>query len=88
MTGCVDIDDNTACDAPEVALKIHILGRTIDKIDAISRNDLVYISKIRTKAGPEEHKFLLGWILNTKRLLVSLSEEKYISWCDSIDNML
>ena len=84
----VDINYNSKWAAAEVALTTHIFIRTIDKAEDISSNDLVSISKLLAEVGLEDQKVLLVWLIDTIRLHLSLPEDKSISWCDRIDNLL
>ena len=37
-----------------------------------------------SKAGAEEIKIILGWILNFRSLKISLTENKYVAWKEAI----
>ena len=49
---------------------------------------MVEMEKAKAEGAAEEIKIVLGWILDTKRLLVSLPEHKYIAWTSQIDELL
>ena len=46
------------------------------------------LNKLLAKAGPEEVKVILGWICDFRRLIISLPENKFIAWRESIENMI
>ena len=37
-------------------------------------------AKLLAKAGAEEIKIILGWILNFRTLTIALPENKYVAW--------
>jgi hypothetical protein len=41
-------------------------------------------NKLKEEAGLEEHKTILGWLLETQRLLVQLPENKLVAWTNLI----
>jgi hypothetical protein len=66
---------------------LNLLGRPPDPDDPIERNALS-ISKFLAKATPSEIKTILGWNVDTRRLLLSLPPNKVRAWSDFIQSML
>ena len=46
------------------------------------------LNKLAAEAGPTEQKVILGWLFNTRRLLISLPDNKATAWTKEIDEML
>jgi hypothetical protein len=67
---------------------LQLLGRPPDAGDPIERDDVLSISKFLAEATPSEVKTILGWVVDTRRLLLSLPPNKVRAWSDSILAML
>ena len=87
-TVAVDTGDNLERASKAVLLAIEIVARQHDPNDPVPRDHIVSISKLLAEAALEEQKILLGWHLDTRRLLVSLPEEKYIAWSNMIKDVI
>lgn len=87
-TVCVDEGKNEKRASAAVPLAIHILGRPLSESEPLLRKHLVSMSKLSAEAALEETKILLGWLLDTRRLLVHLPEDKYIAWTKQIKRIL
>ena len=79
-TVTVDINDNCTRAERAVLLAIEIAARKLSDDDPIPQNHIVSMSKLKAEAALEETKILLGWALDTRRLLVSLPDEKFKVW--------
>ena len=84
----VDIGNNIERGEAAVLLATHLIGRPFDTNDPLKRLDLVSITKLIAEARLEETKVLLGWVLDTRLLKVSLTFEKYTAWSESIKSIL
>ena len=71
-----------------VPLAMHILGRPTDKNDPISRTDLLSFSKLSGEGKMEEIKTVTGWTIDTRRFLVSLTDDKCSTWTSTIRSIL
>jgi hypothetical protein len=67
---------------------LQLLGRPPNSSDPIERDDVLSISKFLAEATPSEVKPILGWIVDTRRLLLSLPPNKVRAWSDSVQAML
>jgi hypothetical protein len=67
---------------------IHLLGCPVHPLESDHRADLLSLSKFLGEATPAESKTILGWQLNTRRLLIVLLEHKYIAWSNDIKRLL
>ena len=54
----------------------------------IPRDDMVEEDKTKAEGAAEERKICLGWILDTRRLLVQLPDHKNIGWKSQIQQVL
>jgi hypothetical protein len=59
---------------------IHLLGRPLHQDESISRDDVLSLKKFLAEATPAEIKTVLGWVINSRSLLISLPMHKYIAW--------
>lgn len=87
-TVCVDLKDNALCCSNVVPLAIHLVGRPIAPDEPLPREALTALNKLLAKAGLEETKILLGWLLDTRRLVISLPEHKFLAWKKDLIEML
>jgi hypothetical protein len=72
-------------------LAIEAVGRPNDGTcpsASITRENLVSLDKLHAEAGLSETKILLGWELDTRRLTVKLTQEKYDTWTKQIRDIL
>jgi hypothetical protein len=67
---------------------LQFLGRPPNSSNPIARNDVLSISKFLVEATPSEVKTILGWIVDTRRLLLSLPPDKVRAWSASVQAML
>jgi hypothetical protein len=83
-------DNNDRADrlAQAVLLAIEILGRPNSDREPLLRDLLLSLEKAAAEGTPNELLIVLGWLLNTRLLLISLPFDKYIAWCQDIDDIL
>lgn len=46
------------------------------------------LNKLKAEGAMEELKIVLGWLLDTRRLMMSLPEEKHTSWVRDIEEAI
>ena len=80
----LDIGDNVDRVACAVPLAIHAVGRQLSADEPLPRDDLISLSKLAAEGRMEETKMLLGWIVNTRALLIHLPINKYLGWSTDI----
>ena len=85
----VDRDDNLQrfVKAP-ITVMYAVADSAEIKSHSIKRNDMVADDKIEVEGAAEAEKICLGWILNTRSLLVKLPVRKSIAWKSQIDILL
>ena len=54
----------------------------------IPRDEMVSITKLVAELGMSEQKIILGWMYDSRRLLISLPREKYLAWSHQIRDLL
>lgn len=67
---------------------VHLFGRPVNAHDDVPRDDLLSIKKFLHEGRPSETQIVLGWTLDTRRLLILLPPHKVIAWSASIQSML
>ena len=67
---------------------LHLFGRPLQEDESLQRDDILSIKKLLAEATPAEHQTILGWIIDTRRLLIQLPENKFLAWTHAIDEIL
>ena len=80
----LDIGDNAERVACAVPLAIHAAGRQLSPNEPLPRDDLISKSKLAAEGRMEETKVVLGWLLNTRELLIHLPLNKFLGWTKDI----
>lgn len=83
-----DLGDNRKRGRAATLLAISALERPVEKSEPLPRDPLVSGKKLRAEGGLAEEMVLLGWHVDTRRLLVSLPVDKHAAWCRSISVIL
>ena len=86
----VDISGTNNLERCEAAalLVIHATARPNHPEEPIPREEMKARNKLFAEAGLEEVKMILGWLINFRRLIISLPSNKFIAWTDSINEIL
>ncbi len=69
-------------------LAVHTICRPIMTHEPIPRNEIISASKLKAEGAIEECKLLLDWLLDTRRLLISLLNDKFTAWSNDIMALL
>ncbi len=80
--------DNLVRCAAAGLLAIHTPARSKHPDKPIPRKEMVAWNKLSAEAGLEEKKILLRWHINFCCLIISLPDNKFIAWTDSIKEIL
>jgi hypothetical protein len=83
-----DFNDNTSRVSKAIPLAIHSLSRPLDPLDTIPRKDIISRKKYAAEGRMEETKLVLGWLLNSRSLSISLPSDKYTKWVADINLLL
>jgi hypothetical protein len=86
----LDTESNLARQPHTVPLAMFVTSRSPSGTtqEPIARPPILSIPKLLAEGSPAERQIVLGWMLDARRLLMSLPEEKYKAWIDSIDNII
>jgi hypothetical protein len=55
-----------------------------DDLEPIIRRAILFIPKLLAEGLPAECRIVLGWMLDTRRILISLPDNKHQAWTESI----
>jgi len=83
-----DLNQNTTRVTRAVPLAIHSVARPVEPSDDIPRLDIISAKKLQAKGAFEEVKIVLGWLINTRSLLISLPKDKHQKWSQDIKKMI
>ena len=83
-----DIDDTLERITRAPITVIHAIADNSASSKTIPRDDIVAIDKMKAEGAAEERKICLGWMIDTRRLLVSLSDHKTIGWINQKNAIL
>ena len=83
-------DKNERADrlAQAVLLAMEILGRPNSEFEPLLRDLLLSLEKAEAEGTPNELLIVLGWLLDTRRLIISLPQDKFIAWTNDVKAIL
>ena len=70
-----------------VALAVDTMSRRVNTNEPLPRVALINKTKLAAEGRLEETKIVLGWLLDTRRLRISLPEHKFVAWTTQIKEM-
>ena len=71
-----------------VPLVVHLMTRPVADDEPISRKDMLEADKLQAEGAPAEIQRVLGWIVDSRTMTLSLPNDKRIGWTREIDTML
>jgi len=74
--------------AQATPLALEIIARPLLETETVSRDDMLAITKALAEGAPAKELAILGWIIDTWRLLVKLPQNKFITWSQSVHGLL
>ena len=83
-----DLGDNTKRLSRAIPLAIYSIARPTGDLDIIPRKDIKLMKKFKVEGHLEEVKKVLGWILKTRTLTLSLPHDKLRDWSHDISKMI
>jgi hypothetical protein len=85
----IDTPRNLARKPHAVPLAMYITSRPHAGIlEPILRRAILSMAKLLAEGSPAEQQIVLGWMLDTRRLMTSLPDDKYKAWVETIDKFL
>jgi hypothetical protein len=98
VDGFIDDLINVFADTPEncrrqphvVPLAMHVTSRPHagDAHEPIPRRPILSLPKLIAEGRPEEIQIVLGWRLDSRRLEISLPEDKYKAWAGDVRQLI
>ena len=67
-----------------VPLVLSLFGRPNDTQESLPRDPLLSVKKFLAEARSSELKVVLGWLIDTRRFLISLPLDKFTAWTISL----
>jgi hypothetical protein len=86
----LDSEYNLARQPHTVPLAMYVTSRPHagDDLEPIIRRAILSLPKLLAERSPAEIQIVLGWMLDTRRLFISLPDNKYQAWNDSIKSIV
>ena len=84
----VMLESDASRGAASLPFVLHLLGRPQDPTDALTRDDLLSLTKFKAEAAPTEQKTILGWHIDTHSLIISLPSEKFRTWSGDLAKLI
>jgi hypothetical protein len=82
------LETDVECGSRIIPFILHLFGRSLQEDKSLQCDDILSIKKLLAKATPAECQTILGWIIDTCRLLIQLPENKFLAWTHAIDEIL
>ena len=74
--------------AASVPLAMHVSMRPLAKDEPVPRKETLSLTKLLLEGSPSERMIVLGWMIDTQRLLLQLPKDKYDCWKKEIRDLL
>jgi hypothetical protein len=72
-----------------VPLAMHVTSRPhAGKWEPILRRAILSVPKLLKEGSPAEQQIVLGWLLDARRLLVSLPDDEHSAWLSTIERII
>ena len=71
-----------------VALAVDAMSRRVHPDEPLPRGPMLNAKKLAAEGALEETKIVLGWKLDSRRLLISLPTHKFIAWTSQIKELI
>jgi hypothetical protein len=89
ITTFLDTERNISREPHSVPLAIHATSRPhAGKSEPITRRGILAQAKLIAEGTPAEIQIILGWLMDTRRLLLSLPDDKHKTWRAEIQLIL
>ena len=86
----LDSPENLVRYTQTVPLAMHVTSRPHagDSVESITRRPILSQSKLEAEGSPAEIQIVLGWTIDTRRMLVSLPDDEYKAWTADLRSLL
>ena len=69
-------------------LAMEVTSRPVTEHEPLPRDDMLALDKAHAEATPAETSIVLGWEINTRKLLMSLPNDKHVRWKADVKSIL
>jgi hypothetical protein len=84
-----DSPENLARKPHVVPLAMHVTSRPhAGTLEPILRRAILSMPKLLLEGSPAEQQIVLGWLLDARRLLVSLPDDKHSAWLSTLESII
>ncbi len=84
----VNLKDNPLRIIRAIPFAILSIAWPVDPNDDLPRVDIISSKKLKAEGTLEEIKTVLGWVINTRNLLISLPPDKHKKWSSDITKII
>jgi len=86
----LESDVNLRREPHVVPLAVHALSRPHrgDEVEPVPRRPLLAPAKLMAEGTPMEVQIVLGWTVDTRRMLVLLPRDKYLAWIGDLNTTI
>jgi hypothetical protein len=86
----LESEENLRREPHAVPLAVHALSRPHrgDNVEPVPRRPLLAPDKLAAEGTPREVQIVLGWTIDTRRMLVLLPRDKYLAWVGDLDETI
>lgn len=88
VTICTEVKENADRARAGTLLAMHVVGRPNEKVEPIKRLELPSLIKLKGEGRLEETKVILGWRIDTRRMIIQLPDHKFKAWDKSIVTLM
>ena len=67
---------------------MHAIAHQASNRHLIPRQDFIAEDKNEAEGAPEEQKIVLGWMIDTRRLIISLPHHKFVAWSTQLASFI
>jgi hypothetical protein len=84
----LDTAENCTRATAAVPLAIHLASRPMSDTEPIPREPFLSMEKLAAEGMPAEIQLVLGWQIDTRRLIIQLPEDKHRAWTRDITKII
>jgi hypothetical protein len=84
----INLMDNACHISAAAPLAVHAVGCQISPHKPIPHDDLFSFTKLKAEAAMSKTKLALGCLINTRSLVITLPENKFLGWTTSISEVM
>ena len=74
--------------AASVPLAMNVLMRLLAKDEPVPRRETLLLNKLKLEGTSSKQMIMLSWLIDTRRLLLRLPQDKVDGWCKELRELL